>query len=177
MAWRAWISQPIGITAAGWYSVAADYYDDADPANAGVGMIGPGNGTASASTDLVSITGHGLVAGDPVVFTVLTGGVGMAVGVPYYVIAAGLTANVFSVSTKAGGTVLDITTSYSALTAFKLKPPVAVLWSKAWDLAPETDTAGLQARVVAEGQKGRSYIAARDSARASVPTGTNVAIP
>lgn len=177
MAWRAWISQPIGITAVGWFSVVADYYDDTDPANTGVGMIGPGNGTATASTDLVSITNHGLVAGDQVVFTALTGGVGLAVGVSYYVIATGLTTSVFSVSTKPGGTAVDVTTNYTALTAFKLKPPVAILWSKAWDLAPETDTAGLQARVVAEGQKGRAYIAARDSARASVPVGTNVAVP
>jgi hypothetical protein len=64
MAWRAWVSQPVGITPVGFLSIAVDYYDDADPANSGAGMIGPGNGTAAASTDLITVTGHGLVAGD-----------------------------------------------------------------------------------------------------------------
>lgn len=176
MAWRAWVSQPIGITPEGWYSVAVDYYDDTDPANAGAGMIGPGNGTASASTDLITITGHGLVAGDSAVFTALTGGAGLAVGVSYKVIATGLTANTFSVSQNAAGTAVDITSNASAVTAFKLKPPVTVLWSKAWNLPPDTTTTQLQAAVVAEGQKARTWVAARDGARASVPVGTNVAV-
>jgi hypothetical protein len=136
MAWRAYISQPIGVTANGWLSAVVDYYDDADAANAGVGLSGPGNGTAAASTDLISITGHGLAAGNQVIFTALTGGAGLTLGVPYYVIATGLTANVFSVSTKPGGTAVDITSNATALTAFKVTPPVNVLWSKAWDLPP-----------------------------------------
>lgn len=172
------MSQPIGVTADGLYSVVVDYYDDADPANAGVGTVGPGNGTASASTDLISITNHGLSAGDPVVFTSLTGGVGLSVGVPYYVLAAGLTANVFAVSAASTSTTaVNITTNYTALTAFKLKPPVVTLWSKAWNLPLADTPTDLQNAVVLEGQKARAYLAARDSARASVPTGTNVAIP
>lgn len=176
MAWRAWVSQPIGITPEGWYSVVVDYYDDADAANTGAGMIGPGNGTASASTDLITITGHGLVAGDQVVFTALTGGAGLAVGVNYKVIAAGLTVNAFSVSQTTAGTAIDITSNATAVTAFKLKPPVTVLWSKAWNLPPDTTSTQLQAAAVAEGQKARVWVAARDGARASVPVGTNVAI-
>jgi hypothetical protein len=178
MAWRAWVSQPVGITPDGWFSVAVDYYDDADPANAGVGMIGPGNGTAAASTNLITITGHGLVAGDQVVFTALTGGAPLMLGVNFTVLAAGLTANVFAVSkSPASSTAVDITTNATALTAFKLKPPLATVWSKAWDLPPETTTDGLSAKVVLEGQTARGYVTARDGARAVVPVGTNIAIP
>jgi hypothetical protein len=72
---------------------------------------------------------------------------------------------------------VNITTNATALTAFKLVAPTAVLWSKAWDLAPDTTTAQLQAAVVAEGQKARTYVTARDGARAAVPVGTNIAIP
>jgi hypothetical protein len=176
MAWRAYISQPIGVTANGWLSAVVDYYDDADPTNAGVGLSGPGNGTATASTDLISITGHGLAAGNQVIFTALTGGAGLTLGVPYYVIATGLTANVFSVSTKPGGTAVDITSNATALTAFKVTPPVNVLWSKAWDLPPETTSTQLSAAAVAEGQKARAWLAARNAARAGVPVGTNVAV-
>jgi hypothetical protein len=177
MAWRAWVSQPIGVTATGWLSIVVDYYDDADATNSGVGMVGPGNGTAAASTDLITITGHGLQAGDQAVLTALTGGAGLAVGVPYRVIAAGLTANTFSVSQSVNGAAVNITSNATAVTAFKLVPPVTVLWSKAWDLASNTTTAQLQAAVVSEGQKARDYLATRDSARASVPVGTNIAIP
>jgi hypothetical protein len=56
-------------------------------------------------------------------------------------------------------------------------PPTTVLWAQAWDLPITTNTAQLQAAVVAEGQKARAWVAARDSARTAVPVGTNIAIP
>lgn len=56
-------------------------------------------------------------------------------------------------------------------------PPTNVLWAQAWDLPITTTTAQLQAAVVQEGQKARAWVAARDSARATVPVGTNVPIP
>lgn len=70
-------------------------------------------GTAAASTDLVTITGHGLVAGDRIYFTRLTGGTGLALNTSYYVIAAGLTANEFAVSTTLGGGAVNITVDYT----------------------------------------------------------------
>ena len=54
---------------------------------------------------VVSWTGHGLQAGQPVVFST-TGALptGLTAGTVYYVIAAGLTANSFSVAATPGGT-------------------------------------------------------------------------
>jgi hypothetical protein len=55
--------------------------------------------------------------------------------------------------------------------------PTTVLWAQAWNLPINATTGQLQAAVVAEGQKARAWVAARDAARASVPVGTNIAIP
>ncbi|MGH2512741.1 MAG: DNRLRE domain-containing protein, partial [Candidatus Limnocylindrales bacterium] len=76
----------------------------------------PTAGTATASTDLVNATAHGLNAGAEVWFHSLTGGVGLSTAVPYYVLASGLTANAFKVSLTPTGAAVDITTNYSALT-------------------------------------------------------------
>lgn len=77
-------------------------------------------GAAAAATDLVTSTAHGLAAGDLVVFSVLTGGTGLFLLRPYFVIAAGLTANVFAVSHTPAGAAVNITVDYSAITAQKL---------------------------------------------------------
>ena len=74
--------------------------------------------TATASTNKVASTSHGLVNGDSVIFTALTGGAGLVTGVPYYVVNKGT--NDFEVSTVKGGTAVDITTDASAATAYKL---------------------------------------------------------
>ena len=74
--------------------------------------------TATASTDKVNSTSHGLVNGDSVIFTALTGGTGLTVGVPYYVVNKGT--NDFEVSLSKGGTKVDITADASAATAYKL---------------------------------------------------------
>ncbi len=74
--------------------------------------------TATATTDLVNSTSHGLVVGDSVIFTALTGGAGLATQTPYYVVWKD--ANTFKVSAVKGGTPIDITTDASAATAYKL---------------------------------------------------------
>lgn len=74
--------------------------------------------TATASTDKVASTSHGLNNGDSVVFTALTGGAGLVVGVPYFVVNKGT--NDFEVSLVKGGTKVNITTDATAATAYKL---------------------------------------------------------
>lgn len=69
--------------------------------------------TATASTNLVTKATHGLIAGDRLYFTLLTGGAGLALNTSYYVIASGLTANDFKVSLSPGGAEVDITTNYT----------------------------------------------------------------
>lgn len=70
--------------------------------------------TGLATTNLFTSAGHGLLAGDRVQFTGTTGGVPIVAGTDYYVIAAGLTANDFSVALTPGGTVVDVTTDMTA---------------------------------------------------------------
>lgn len=77
------------------------------------------NGTAAAATDLITITGHGLVAGDRIYATRLTGGTGLALNTSYYVLAAGLTANAFAVSLTAGGAAVNITVDYTRVEVAK----------------------------------------------------------
>ena len=77
-------------------------------------------GTATAATDVVNVTAHGFVAGDRVVFTSLTGGTGLTAGQTYFVMASGLTANAFKVAATSGGSAVDITVDYSALTVLDL---------------------------------------------------------
>lgn len=67
-----------------------------------------------ADTELLTDAAHGLVAGDRIRFTALTGGAGLTVGTDYYVIATGLTANDFKVSLIQGGTAVDFTTDLTA---------------------------------------------------------------
>lgn len=76
--------------------------------------------TATASTDLINKTAHGLLAGDPVYFTTLTGGTGLALTQVYYVLATGLTANAFAVATTPTGTAVNITADYSAVAYSKV---------------------------------------------------------
>ena len=70
--------------------------------------------TGTASSNLVTKAAHGLVANDPIHFTALTGGAGLNVGQPYFVIASGLTANDFKVSASQGGAEIDITSNITA---------------------------------------------------------------
>lgn len=70
--------------------------------------------TATASTDKINKTAHGLSNGQVVTFSGLTGGAGLVAGRLYFVI--NVTTNDFQVSTVLGGTVTDITTDASVVT-------------------------------------------------------------
>lgn len=70
-------------------------------------------GTADSATDTITRTAHGLSVGNRIYFTRLVGGTGLALNTSYYVIAAGLTANDFRVSTTSGGSQVNITLDYS----------------------------------------------------------------
>lgn len=63
-------------------------------------------GTAALSTDLITITAHGLVAGDEVVFTEAPAPI--VVGDTYYV-KTPVTTNTFKVATTPAGSAVDIT--------------------------------------------------------------------
>lgn len=65
--------------------------------------------TFNTTTDLVSWTSHGLVAGDSVRFYT-TGALptGLTANTTYYVIASGLTADAFKVATTAGGSAINL---------------------------------------------------------------------
>lgn len=79
----------------------------------GRGLIGTVTVTI-ASPGVFTNVAHGLVAGD-VVYLSTTGALptGLSVDTPYYVIAAGLTANTFRLSTTAGGSAINTTGSQS----------------------------------------------------------------
>ena len=71
-----------------------------------------GNFTATAATDLLTETAHGLLPDDIIqVSTTGTLPAGLAAATNYYVIASGLTANDWKVSATQGGSAVDITTT------------------------------------------------------------------
>lgn len=82
-----------------------------------LGMVPLGGGTlkpiASESGDLAGNTvqskAHGYTAGQAVVFWGSALPTGLSVGTIYYVISAGLTTDLFEVSTSVGGSAVDIT--------------------------------------------------------------------
>lgn len=78
-------------------------------------------GGTAATSDLITIPSHGLVAGDRIFFTRLTGGTGLSLNTSYYVIASGLTANDFKVSLTLGGSAVDITVLYTRVEASKYR--------------------------------------------------------
>jgi hypothetical protein len=73
-----------------------------------------GVGTIDAATDLVLSKGHGLTTDDRVYFSTVNGEAiptGISVTTLYFVLAAGLTADAFAVSTTSGGAALNVTVS------------------------------------------------------------------
>lgn len=70
--------------------------------------------TSVAATDIFTKAAHGFSAGDLVLFTALTGGTGIKVSYPYFVVATNLATNTFSVSEKPGGAIADHTTNVTA---------------------------------------------------------------
>lgn len=76
-------------------------------------LLKVGNGfsgavTFTAATDLITKTAHGLVEGDIVRFSAVTGPATPAINTNYYVISSGLTADAFKVSTTEGGSTINI---------------------------------------------------------------------
>lgn len=72
--------------------------------------------TPEADDDLITATGHGLVANDTVIFEVNSSGTmsgGLTADTEYYVISSGLTSNVFKVSTTLGGSAVNISSDGS----------------------------------------------------------------
>lgn len=68
--------------------------------------------TATAATDLLATVGHGLTADTPIrVSSTGTLPGGLAAATTVYVIASGLTADVFKVSATSGGSAIDITSA------------------------------------------------------------------
>ena len=76
--------------------------------------------TIDPATDLLSCVAHGLSAGDQVTISATQGSLpgGLTSGTTYYVIASGLTADVFKVSATSGGSAVDITGSASGAYKF-----------------------------------------------------------
>ncbi|WP_026923296.1 SU10 major capsid protein [Glycomyces arizonensis] len=65
-------------------------------------------GAAAESTDLITLTTHGLTAGDQIVMTA-SAAAPLTVGTTYYVLEDGLTTGVFKVSAVKNGPAVDIT--------------------------------------------------------------------
>lgn len=77
--------------------------------------------TATASSDLMTKTAHGLQNGDEIELTLITSGAaGLAVGTAYWV--TGATANTWQLSATRGGAAIDITTDGTTMTVLKRNP-------------------------------------------------------
>lgn len=74
--------------------------------------------TAVTSTDVWTLTSHGLSNGDLIVIDSKTGGTGLTLGRPYFV--TGSTANTFTLSELSGGATVDVGTDVSASSIRKL---------------------------------------------------------
>jgi hypothetical protein len=83
---------------------------------------------SNASPAVVTLSSHGLIAGDPVQFTTTSAlPTGLSTGTTYYVISAGLTSGAFEVSATLGGSAINttgagsgthsVTGTYSALSS------------------------------------------------------------
>ncbi len=70
--------------------------------------------TGATSTSLISKTNHHRAVGDKVQFASLTGGSGLSINTNYFVIADGLTADVFKVSATVGGSAIAFSTDITA---------------------------------------------------------------
>jgi hypothetical protein len=70
---------------------------------------------SAAADDIIdTTTPHGFIVGQQVIFTALTGGAGLVVGTPYWVVATSLGANTFRVAAAIGGAAIGFTTDITA---------------------------------------------------------------
>lgn len=77
--------------------------------------------TATASTDLMTKSAHGLQNGDEIELTLITSGAaGLVVGTPYWVV--GVTATTWQLAATRGGAAIDITTDGTTMTVLKRNP-------------------------------------------------------
>lgn len=74
--------------------------------------------TCTAATDRINATAHGLVAGDRIYVTAVTGGAGLSLNLTYYVVNP--TTNDFQVSLTSGGAAVNITSDGTALAYTKI---------------------------------------------------------
>jgi hypothetical protein len=83
--------------------------------------------TSTGSPDTFTKTAHGLVNGDVIIFTAVTGGTGLKAGsasnadgkgYPYFVISSA--ANTFQISETSGGSAVDLSSDVTAATVNKL---------------------------------------------------------
>ena len=72
--------------------------------------------TGANATEIFTSNAHGLVDGDAVYFSALTGGTGLTLGTTYYVITA--TTNTFQLSATFGGSAVNFTTDVTASTLY-----------------------------------------------------------
>jgi hypothetical protein len=70
--------------------------------------------TSAAADDILDSVAHGLVAGDIIVFSELTGGAGLTVDTPYQVSSTSLSADTFRIKAATGGADLGFTTDITA---------------------------------------------------------------
>jgi hypothetical protein len=91
--------------------------------------------TGNHSTGVITIPGSALIVNETVVFTSLTGGLGILLNMPYYVItAAG--GSTCQLSTEPGGTAIAFTTDITAAT-LSLRSSELQIWSPTYrDIFP-----------------------------------------
>jgi hypothetical protein len=115
-----------GTTDFGIYGLMADGYSRSPMFTGGARVAAYGatrlqkTVTIDVDTDLFGCTAHGLSAGDQVVINATQGALptGISANTVYFVIASGLTADAFKLSTAAGGSSLDMSGSASGTYEF-----------------------------------------------------------
>lgn len=106
---------PAGATVAWvgrWSLVTGGTFFGMGPAGGGARRQFNVSDAADVTANTIDSPAHGFVAGNQVVFWAAAGAglpTGLAEGTIYFVIAAGLTTDVFSVSATSGGSAIDIT--------------------------------------------------------------------
>lgn len=82
------------------------------------GVINPQTGSAVASTDVITVTAHGFVDTDKIVFLAGYVPTGLSAGTTYFV--RDKTTNTFKVAATSGGTAIDITADAATLVVGKV---------------------------------------------------------
>lgn len=85
----------------------------------GVALATAGTAANAAADTITTTSAHGLVAGNRIRITAITGGAGLAAATNYYVVAP-VTSTTFKVSATLNGAPIDITTDSTAFSAVQL---------------------------------------------------------